>query len=237
MNLMMRKLGYMAVPVLAIVAGVFYLGCTGTDVIESPVGELTLSVEPMNTGMSRFDNATMRMEQFWFRPVDPQKDALLGSNDYGVLTAGLFIDLNSPTASLLDMSMDVGTYRVTRIRFGEVFLSDSTPPAVPSTCMENFGQIATPEYRGAVAGKLYNIVFDEDTGPRFTLSDGNSTVRLQVDAQAIIEAYVESFLCRESQSCQSGTVDAPCLEAFFENPLGPYEGYLPQLADSVTISQ
>jgi hypothetical protein len=237
---MTRKWYCTTVLVLALLAGTFYLGCTGTDVLDVPIGNMVLSLESQSSGTERYESATMLITQFRYRPVDPDADVNLGPRDLGVLSGGINLDLLSSVPVTSTVSAAAGTYRVTSIEFGEVYLTDNDPIVAPAECMDNFENVATDVFRAEVSTLTHTVRFDPATAPTFTLSGDESTVRLIFDAEAIIRAYEDSFWCSETSSCLG--VPAPCLAGFSQQPFthgiyGQFEGFEPLLAQAITITQ
>lgn len=234
---MIRKLTYSTVLVVIALAGMIHSGCTGTDVLTTPIGTVTVQIETTNQGMSRFDQATVFVSQVYFRPVDPEADTNMGNFTLGVFPSrDVLIDLNGSVDSSFSLSLSAGRYRLSRIVIRPAELIDNDPaPDPPVVCTDNFQQIPTPQSDDFLTiDPPFNVVFDPAVAPTFTISNEDSIVRLVLDSHMIIDHYVESFRCRTSgRNCSfyGPVTSPPCLYSFDSS------GYTSSIQDAFYFAQ
>ncbi len=203
------------------------LACTGSDVLRATISEVAVTVVAQNVATGRYEAATIGLSQIKMRPVAPQADANLGTDDLGLLPDPVQLDLTrTGSIPVQTTRLSPGQYRVTELRFLLPTLTDNDPPAVPSTCLENFAQI--PGSTGPPLPTNTIVDYRSDPNPPIlTIGGESAAVNVTIDVGGLIALFESSFDCRSSGFCiQNGNLPAPCLNAFL---IDRYETGFPAL--------
>lgn len=183
-------------------------GCAH-DTLGSGTVDLNVVYSPNPAGVGRYERASFDVSVIHALPADPATAAVYGSNEilfrFDSFTADL--TLNQDVA-FTHIALSPGTYRVTKIAFGQPFLVDTNVSSTPATCIEGISSVASGPANSQVLSAV-PFTFTNPASLNFTVSPGQSRLAFKVNVPALIAGYESSFTCQAD--CGSGT---PCLTAF-----------------------
>jgi hypothetical protein len=191
---MSRRIGASGVlVVLAILLS--SVGCTGSDALKSGNGRVQVLIEPTPNN-TQFGDWTFQIRAIQVRPTNPQASTALGTDNLGLVSNAVTIDLNFPFDQTAETALAAGTYRVESMVIQGLLMFASNLPATPQVC-EDFivGQLLNTPLGGngstvSSFGGLGAFTVDDETGGQ---------LRIQLDSDAFRDAIYASIGCGNCQ--------------------------------------
>ena len=212
-------------------------GCPGTDVVELDTGDFAVVVRSTNPGGSRWDGATFVVVQVKLRPLDPDANAALGIEPWGIINFPAPADINQSASALPAVKFHSGAYEVLSVQIGAISLFDDDPPIASPVCLENvvnpgpdtvldtaddFAELPDPRFLGpggvtTFPGRFTFQNFTADT--EFTLPPAGGELSITIDYDEFIRVFEDSWTCvpAVNDTCFVGNDPVPshaCLTRF-----------------------
>ncbi len=198
------------------------MGCPESDPLDSTIGPLTLSFNPVNAAATRYEHVLMRFSQIGLRPVDPDADANLGPSALGLLTFPVEIDLAVGGSSFSVTNLKGGEYRVVNFTLQRLSLIDEDPAVPPTTCLGGVidpgadGIFGTADDTSTIADGRFGILssvtslttFSDD---RVSVAPGGGTITVSIDVPALAAAWESGFTCFPSVNNLCGASNVPSI--------------------------
>jgi hypothetical protein len=183
-------------------AALFAVACTGSEVLPARTQNLNVELEVVDADI-RFQVGVLQVNQIAIRPVDPDADNSLGSNDLGLLQTPVEVAYNVVIDDIITTPLTDGTYQVLSLAVNPVLFIDNDGPASEDSCEDYV----------AVWAWFSDMSFT-DFGQEVyvTVENGRiNNLKVIVKGQDFLTAFQEAWSCR-TFSCPGG---APyCLSGF-----------------------
>lgn len=202
-----------------------FSGCPGTDPLGSSFSELTSTGGLDVSASTRWDGTRLQIQQILVQPTDPAARAAAGSAPIGLSIDAVVADFTATSSIVLGSgNLPAGSYDVVGMRITVFNVNDTSLPAGPSTCLENFDMLP-PDYSDIDIFFPVNAVDVVPTGTvSFLIGGTSATLEFAFDMEIIgnaMEAGLARF-CQPTNNCSYGfgkTKIAPCILRGFDTTL------------------
>ena len=204
--------------ILALLLLLTALSCPGTETIVVDVGDFVVVIVTNNLAATRYESIGFQVFQLELAPEDPDAQDALAGDTIGILRFPENFDLNQQSITLPSVPLHSGQYRVTEFIIENIVMVDNSPPAVPTTCFENFSTIPDGQVGFPTTGR---VEFTDLGDPISTVSPDGGQLTVQIDAEQFASALESAIICVDTpgDTCIIGVsrFDAPCMRIFLEN--------------------
>jgi len=173
-------------------------GCTGTETLTTSQETLTLEVQLVNPETA-FQSSFFQVVQLSLRPLDPLADEALQADGLGVVRFVLGMIYADPQPKTTSVSIREGVYQVLSVVIGAIAYQNRVDPADPSSC-----QTYVDDWL-LFTGNPQNFTFTDFGRDVFVTVEpgGVNKITLIVDGQALEEAFLDSWTCKQTILCGS----------------------------------
>jgi hypothetical protein len=217
------------------------LGCTGSDSVTAPPGEIVVSMASPQGAGPQFESVSIFVPQIGFRPLGEGASQVWGSDPIAAIPSGLggvTIDMAQEAATFAGSTpIPPGTYQASFFRWdyagSRPLLLDLDPvlpsdPCNPANCVDHV--LARPSLEGALPPSTGELTppFPFGDSPDdvdivalgfvFHAPPGEGVVlTLNFDGPGLAQLFKSKFQCRCTGTCGSAPgVPAPCLSTYIK---------------------
>jgi hypothetical protein len=221
---------FLSLATLAVVFIAILSGCSGSDPINTTVGNLVLEFQITDSGSSRFEEANLLVARAIVRPESVEGQGSLGGAGISLLANEIReMDLNATSTALPSTSLPAGRFILEEISFFPtgivpITLVDNDLPDPMAACIDRKTTFpGDNRERSRVAQSFNSLSLNRRTfrpNAPITIPSGDAVIHpIMVNSDDLIQAYLNAFICSDDEGACAVALggSVPCITSFSAN--------------------